>query len=132
MLIIFILSILGFVNAAYLYFQHKREVETGQKMFCLIGGDCGAVVGSKYGKTLGIKNEKFGMAFYLLLAIYTLLGIFLPQLTSRLEIVVKIAVMVAAIFSLYLLFIQAIILRQFCSWCLIAILINLLIFYGKI
>lgn len=132
MLIIFILSILGFVNAAYLYFQHKREVETGQKMFCLIGGDCGAVVGSKYGKTLGIKNEKFGMAFYLLLAIYALLGIFLPQLTSSLEIVVKIVVIIAAIFSLYLLFIQAIILRQFCSWCLIAILINLLIFYGKI
>lgn len=132
MLIIFILSILGFVNAAYLYFQHKREVETGQKMFCLIGGDCGAVVGSKYGKTFGIKNEKFGMAFYFLLAIYALLGIFLPQLTSNLEIVVKIVVIVAAICSLYLLFIQAIILRKFCSWCLIAILINLLIFYGKI
>ncbi|TSC86260.1 MAG: hypothetical protein G01um10147_972 [Microgenomates group bacterium Gr01-1014_7] len=120
-IIIFILSVLGFSNAFYLYWQHKREVNTGQKMFCLIGGDCGAVVGSKYGKTFGIKNEIIGMIYYALLGIYILTGIVLPP--------IKIIAGVAALFSLYLLYIQVVVLKKFCSWCLIAIAINLLIFY---
>lgn len=128
MLLILLLFILGFLNAFYLHWQHKREMTTGQKMFCLIGGDCGAVVGSKYGRTFGIKNEKIGMAFYLLLGFYLLISLIIPQLKD-LIILPKLAVLIAAIFSLYLLFIQAVILKKFCSWCLIAILINLLIFY---
>lgn len=129
MVITFILAIAGFANAAYLYFQHKREVETGQKMYCLIGGDCGAVVGSKYGQTFGIKNELIGMTYYFLLGIYSLVYFLFPQLANSLIIVIKLLVIAAALFSLYLLFIQSIILKKFCSWCLIAIFINLLIFY---
>ncbi len=127
MVIIFILSILGFLNAFYLNFQHRREVKTGQKMFCLIGGDCGAVVGSKYGQTLGIKNELLGMGYYCLLIIYSFLAIFWPQLVSELGFWIKPMVLIASIFSLYLLIVQTFILRKFCSWCLIAIGINLII-----
>lgn len=129
MVIILLLSILGFLNAFYLYWQHKREVTTGQKMFCLIGGDCGAVVGSKYGRTLGIKNETVGMVYYFLLGTYSLLSILIPPIVSQFQVLVKIAVVVAVIFSLYLLYAQTIILRKFCSWCLIAIAINILIAY---
>ena len=121
MVIILLLSALGFLNAFYLYYQHKREVSSGQKMFCLIGGDCGAVVGSKYGRTFGIKNELIGMTYYFLLGFYLILtdSLILP----------KLATLNAAVFSVYLLFIQAVILKKFCSWCLIAIFINFLIFY---
>lgn len=89
-------------------------------MFCLIGGDCGAVVGSKYGQTLGIKNEKIGMAYYALLIILLLVN----QL-----LLAQIIALVAIVFSIYLLIVQTFILRQFCSWCLIAIGINFLTFY---
>lgn len=129
MLSILLLSILGFLNAYYLYYQHKKEVSSGQKMFCLIGGDCGAVVGSKYGKTFGIKNEKIGMAYYILLAIYLLISLFNPHIGVNFRLLIKISAIIAATFSIYLLFVQAVILKKFCSWCLIAITINLLIFY---
>lgn len=128
-MIILLLTVLGFLNAFYLYYQHQREVKTGQKMFCLIGGDCGAVVGSKYGKTFGIKNELIGTTYYFLLGIYLLLSILIPQFGISFQFLVKIATIIAAIFSLYLLFVQFVILRKFCSWCLIAISINLLILY---
>lgn len=128
-MIILLLAIFGFLNAFYLYWQHKREVQTGQKMFCLIGGDCGAVVGSKYGKTFGVKNEITGMVYYFLLGIYSLIAVLLPGFASNFEIFIKIAVSVALVFSLYLLFAQTILLKKFCSWCLIAIAINILIAY---
>lgn len=127
--LILLLSILGFLNAFYLYWQHKREVATGQKMFCLIGGDCGAVVGSKYGRTFGIKNELIGMTYYVLLSLYLILAFFMPDLFRNFIIFPKLATLIAALFPLYLLFVQAVILRMFCSWCLIAIAINILIFY---
>lgn len=120
MIIIFILALLGFLNAFFLFYQHRREIKTGQKMFCLIGGDCGVVVGSKYGQTLGIKNEKIGMAYYALLIILLLVN----QL-----LLAQIIALVAIVFSIYLLIVQTFILRQFCSWCLIAIGINVLTFY---
>lgn len=128
-IIILFLSILGFLNAYYLYWQHKREVQTGQKMFCLIGGDCGAVVGSKYGRTFGIKNEKTGMVYYFLLGIYALIAILFPSIAQNFTNFVKIAVSLALVFSFYLLFMQVIVLRKLCSWCLIAIAINILIPY---
>lgn len=126
---VMVLAILGFINAFYLYYQHRKEVATGQKMFCLIGGDCGAVVGSKYGRTLGIKNELIGMTYYLFLSSYLLLSLLIPDLLDSLVIIPKLVTFIAAVFSLYLLFVQAVVLRKFCSWCLIAISINLLIFY---
>ncbi len=91
-------------------------------MFCLIGGDCGAVVGSKYGRTFGIKNEITGMVYYFLLAFSQFFG-------QNPNIFITIGVSVALIFSFYLLFVQIVILRKFCSWCLIAIGINTLLAY---
>lgn len=129
LIITLLLSILGFLNAFYLYWQHNREVATGQKMFCLIGGDCGKVVGSKFGRTFGIKNEIIGMTYYLLLAAYSLVSMVTPSLAEILIIWAKMVVILATVFSLYLLYVQAYVLRQFCSWCLIAISINILIFY---
>lgn len=127
--IVLLLCLLGFLNAAYLFYQHKREVKTGQKMFCLLGGDCFSVVASKYGKTLGVKNEITGMAYYFLLAVFLILNFFFPQVLTNYLILPKAASLIAAIFSVYLLIAQTAILRKLCSWCLIAIAINLLIFY---
>lgn len=127
--IVLLLCVLGFLNAFYLYYQHQREVKGGSKMFCLIGGDCSGVVSSKYGKTLGIKNEITGMAYYFLLAIFLLLNLIFPQTFKNYLVLPKAAALIAGAFSIYLLIVQTVILRKLCSWCLIAIAINFLIFY---
>lgn len=126
---IFLLSILGFINAFYLYYQHKKEIATGKKMFCIIGGDCGAVVGSKYGRTLGAKNEKIGMTYYAVIALYVLTTLFLPETALNLWGFAKSLAAIAVLFSVYLIYAQTILLRKLCSWCLIAITINFILFY---
>lgn len=131
-LIMLFFSILGFVNAYFLHYQYKQYISSGKKMFCLIGGKCELVVSSTYGTTLGIKNEIIGMSYYGLLIIYSLVGILWPDLVSGFNLgmtVIKGITILATIFSIYLLFVQTVILKTLCSWCLIAIGINVLIFY---
>lgn len=128
-LIILLLAVLGFLNAFYLHYQYKQYTNYGKQMFCLIGGKCADVISSKYGITLRIKNELIGMTYYVSLSLYLILAFFMPDLFRNFIIFPKLATLIAALFSLYLLFVQAVILRMFCSWCLIAIAINILIFY---
>lgn len=127
MVITFILSILGFINAYYLHYQYKQYKVYGKEMFCLIGGKCADVVSSKYGTTFGIKNEVIGMAYYGLLSVYLLVSILIPSLGQNIIFLAKIAAIVALIFSTYLLFVQTVVLKTLCSWCLIAIIINIMI-----
>lgn len=127
--LILLLSILGFLNAYYLHYQYKQYISSGKKMYCLIGGRCEEVVSSKYGTTLRVKNEIIGMAYYVLLAIDLSIKMLIPAFGNEIILVATIATILATIFSLYLLFVQTIILKTLCSWCLIAITINILIFY---
>jgi len=129
MIIILILSILGFINAYYLHYQYKQYTNSGKEMYCLIGGKCTDVISSKYGTTLGVKNEIIGISYYTFLGIYLLVSLFIPEVGNNISLLVKVAATVATIFSLYLLTVQTMILKKLCSWCLIAISINLLIFY---
>ncbi len=119
-----ILALLGFINAFFLYWQHVQWKARGRKMYCLIGTGCTDVVGSPYGATFGIKNEVFGMVYYVTVIVLAYLGDAVGGI--RLLPIVSGA---AAAFSLYLLFIQLVVLRKYCFWCMIAITISLLLFF---
>ena len=118
-MLVSILALIGLANALYLYWQHT-QVPKGRKMFCVIGGDCQAVVESKYGKSFGVKNELWGSLYYLSLILFHPYTLLLLSLSF-----------IAALFSLYLLFLQAVVLKKYCSWCLLAIFINLAIFISQ-
>lgn len=117
------LAALGFINALFLYWQHVLWKQRGRKMFCLIGQGCAGVVDSEYGSAFGIQNEITGMVYYVCVILLALSGDMLYGI--RLLPVISGA---ATAFSFYLLFIQTAILRKFCFWCMIAIIINFLLF----
>lgn len=119
--LILILSILGLVNDIFLHWQYRRLLATGKKMFCVIGGECGEVVSSVYGKTFGIKNEIFGFFYYVLMIVFSL--------GAPIGLISLIATFVASIFSIRLFYIQSMVLKKYCSWCLIAIVINILLLF---
>lgn len=125
---IMLLSVVGFVNAYFLHWQYKRFLKTKQKMYCLIGEDCIKVVSSRYGTTLGIKNEIIGMWYYAVLLFLMLVSFVSPTFTQYSRILSFMSSLVAALFSFYLLYVQTRILKTYCSWCLIAIGLNTLIF----
>ena len=123
--IIISLSTIGLINATTLYFQYQQYINSAQPIMCFVGNSCVSVLDSKYGKTFGIKNEIFGIGYYLLLIGLVIVTYFNKLRKINHRLIIKVLSIGAASFSLYLLGIQEFVLHQFCFRCLIAIAINM-------
>ncbi len=125
------LSIFGFVLAAYILYK-KRHAE---RLVCVIGTDCNKVINSKYGNIFGVDNTAVGIAYYgsiFLFEIAQLILLKVGWLSAEWLFplyLLKMAVSgIAAIFSLYLIFVQLAIIKEWCEYCLVSSLISLTIF----
>ena len=115
----------GFGVAIYIYRTKKQRKE----LICPIGSDCNAVINSRYSKFLGVSLEYWGMFYYALIFLSYIILIFAPHLVP--EIFLSILIMFtsgAFLFSLYLLFAQAFLLKQWCIWCLLSATLSIIIF----
>ena len=130
--LILILPAVGFFNALWLYWQGREYRERGRPMVCPLNGHCEKVVFSEYGFTFGIKNELVGMAYYIALLAGLYLFSFYPAFYPFLAFSFLTATALAALVSLYLIYIQFFILRMFCSWCILANAINIAIFVSNL
>ena len=116
--IIIFLAFGGFLIARYIR-HHKKNVQ--EALICPLKANCDMVIHSDYSKFLGIPVETLGMTYYGVLAIsYGLITIFpvlgVPLVASGLLF----ATICAFIFSIYLTLVQAFILKNWCTWCLIS------------
>ena len=124
-LLIIITAVAGFVLAAYIHHKHKTQ----QPLVCRIGYDCNKVVTSKYATTFGFKNDMLGMIYYDFVAISYAILLLLPSLRIPLINYGLLAATGGAfLFSVYLVFIQAFIIKEWCEWCLGSALISTIIF----
>lgn len=122
----------GIANAGYLYWQYLQYKSRARPMICPLDGKCEEVVDTVYGTTFGVKNEIWGLFYY-----FSLLGLvgayfFFAALAPLAELLIFLSSGGAVIFSTYLLFVQLLLLRKRCSWCILATLINYLIFIFEI
>lgn len=111
-----ILSLSGFVLALYIYTTKKSKEK--KPLVCPIGGTCDTVVNSKYSKFLGFPVELMGMGYYgLVILFYTarLLGFEMSQ--EFIFIAVSFSIL-AFLFSVYLVLVQAFSIKHWCTWCL--------------
>lgn len=127
MVAILLLAIIGLALSWHIY----RKKAKNEKLVCLVGADCDAVVRSSYGNIFfGIPNEALGIIYYLFIVLGSLL--FLGGIEAvggvSLLFVLFLAALGAASFSLFLVFLQAFVLRRWCDYCLIEVGINLVIF----
>ncbi|MBI2639563.1 MAG: vitamin K epoxide reductase family protein [Candidatus Sungbacteria bacterium] len=105
----------GFLLAFYI--RHKKHAR--EKMVCPLDSDCDAVVYSKYATFLGIPVEILGLFYYGFIAVSYAIFLGIPSFASTLTVFGTLVITAAAfLFSLYLTFIQAFALKQWCSWCL--------------
>ena len=116
-----ILAIIGIVNTAHLIFKRKKQ----KSVVCPIGGDCEKVLASKYSKTFFIKNDVIGLLYYIFILIFALSIPFLSDKLITYELIIS---GIALLFSAYLVFVQAVIIRMYCFYCLVSALINFFIF----
>ncbi|MEX2514830.1 MAG: vitamin K epoxide reductase family protein [Candidatus Paceibacterota bacterium] len=115
-------AVAGFGVAANIW-DSKRN---NRELACPTGSDCNAVVNSHYSKFLGVHLEYWGMGYFgILIPTYVTL-MFAPALFSSSMIWgVVVFSLLAGLFSLYLLFVQGILLRKWCIWCLLAAAMSL-------
>lgn len=107
----------GFAVSANVYHVKKEK----EQLICPLGSDCNAVITSRYSKFLGIRLEYLGLAYFVIVFIIYIALIISPGLLTRDVLFGVMALSAAAfLFSSYLLFVQAFLLRQWCIWCILA------------
>lgn len=114
-IVLFLAAIAGFMISFFL-FHKKRSKET---LLCPVGFNCDTVLHSQYSRFLGIPLELLGMLYYGLITVGYFVLYTTPYLATPINLFVVASLTVAAfLFSLYLTFIQAFNLKQWCTWCL--------------
>ncbi len=124
-IIIICCSLAGFFLAAYIRYSKR----THTPLVCPLDFDCKPVVTSRFSKFLGIDLTLLGMMYYACTAVlYTLFLITPTGIPASLSFVTLSLTTVGVLFSLYLTFIQGVVLKQWCSWCLCSAFLTLIIF----
>lgn len=104
--------------------KHKKK-----PLVCPFGADCDSVITSDFSSFLGIGLEIYGMLYYGLVAVAYSSLILFPQLQSEMVTFILTGAAIGAfLFSLYLTFVQAFLLKIWCSWCLMSAGISTAIF----
>ena len=128
------ISLLGLTDAGYLLW--KLYGPRSGPLVCPFNQTCDLVLASRYGRMLGARNEVIGAAFYVLMLALLVLawrGSSLPVTIFGLSDPLRTAFFIsipAFVASLALTAIQHFVLKNYCSYCLLANLLNALLFFG--
>lgn len=120
-----ILAFGGIFDSFYLTLKHySKEIPP-----CSAGifADCGTVLTSQYATFLGIPLSLLGMLHYSLLTALVLVAIM-----SGKRLVIRLAFLSSAIgfvFSLYLVFLQVVIIQALCQYCMVSALISFTLYF---
>jgi uncharacterized membrane protein len=108
-----LISLVGLGDAVYLTVHHL----TGQSVRCAVSAGCSAVLGSAYATLAGIPIAAIGAAAYFMTFSLATLAAFGYD-RARAWLVLVIAPMLLS--TLWLLYLQAFVLRAYCDFCLLS------------
>jgi uncharacterized membrane protein len=123
-----LLALFGIADALYLTIEHV----TGQSVRCTILAGCSAVLSSPYAVVAGIPLAAVGAAAYFTVFSLAILAIFGYHIAGKLLLP-----FVGAMFlvTLWLIYLQAFVIREFCQYCLLSALITtallVVVFLGR-
>ena len=106
-----LLSLLGLADALYLTIEHL----TGQSVRCTIVSGCSEVLSSRYAVVAGFPLAGVGAAAYFAVFSLATLAVFGYRAAGTLLTPLLSAMFIV---SLWLLYLQAFVIRQFCQYCL--------------
>jgi uncharacterized membrane protein len=111
------LGLWGFIITAII--RHKKKI--GQPMVCPLGSDCNSVIYSSYSKFFGIDIVNLGIGYYgIITTLYTYIALFPQSIPDAVYVIGFLMTVGAVIFSIYLLIIQSLVIKEFCFWCLLS------------
>lgn len=108
-----VVSLIGLADALYLTSEHL----SGQSVRCTLISGCSEVLSSPYASVRGIPLAAIGAAAYFAVFSLAILASFGYRLAATL-----LPLLVAGMFvtTLWLLYLQAFVIRQFCEFCLLS------------
>ena len=106
-----LLSLLGLADALYLTVEHI----TGQSVQCTIISGCSEVLSSSYAVVAGVPLAGIGAAAYFSVFSLATLAAFGYRFARTL---LTLLVVVMFLVSLWLIYLQAFVIREFCQYCL--------------
>lgn len=123
--IVIVLAVVGLVIS--LYIRHKKS--KNEKLVCVIGDDCDKVIRSEYAKTFGVDNIILGILYYIfLIGVFLIDGFYGFLGISFYWNILLFVTGLAGLTSLYLVYIQIFVLKEWCEYCLVTALVNILVF----
>lgn len=122
--LISLLGISGLILSSYIYFKKKKK----KKMICPMRSNCDSVIHSDQSKILGIPVELLGMVYYAIIGLSYVFISILDLWSFPVSIVLVGISGSALLFSVYLVSLQAFVIKHWCTWCLCSAGISLIIF----
>ncbi len=126
------LAIGGVLDAGYLVWKHYGHKSS--PLVCPLDHDCSKVTESKWSTIFGVRNEVLGLLFYIFMLISVLILFFMPGLillSISLALLIKLAAGAGLLFSLFLIWVQIYKIKDYCFYCALSALINLLLFMNS-
>ncbi|MCY7375482.1 MAG: vitamin K epoxide reductase family protein [Pyrinomonadaceae bacterium] len=119
-----VVALIGLADSIYLTIKHF----TGEKVPCSIVEGCEQVLTSSYAEIAGVPLAIFGAAAYFIAFSLAILAAYGNRLTWNLF---GVQVVLMAIFTVWLVYLQAFVIEAFCQFCLVsaATTFTLLIIY---
>ena len=108
-----LLSLVGLADALYLTVQHL----TGQSVRCTVTSGCSEVLSSSYAVVAGYPLAALGAAAYFSVFSLATLVLFGYRIAGKLLLPLVGGMFLA---SLYLVYLQAFVIRAFCQYCLLS------------
>ena len=108
---------IGLADAIYLTIQHV----TGQSVRCTVTSGCSEVLSSPYAVIGGIPLAFVGAVAYFTVFALSTLAAFGYKLVDRL---LTVLVLLMFLTTLWLLYLQAFVIRHFCQFCLLSALVT--------
>ena len=122
-----LLGLFGFLVCFYIYSKKIAK----KKLICPMRASCDTVLHSTHSNFLGFSLERIGLIYYGLVIAIHVVSFVSPNIFGEFIIFISIfSSAFAALFSFYLLSVQAFVLRKWCSWCLMSASASIAIFIG--
>jgi uncharacterized membrane protein len=122
--ILIILGFTGFLIASYIH----RKKRAKKKLICPRHSNCDTVIHSDYSRVLGIPVEVLGVIYYAFIFVAYVFVAVSGYWSDSLALVLLAVSICAVFFSIYLVTLQAFIVKHWCIWCLSSAFISLAIF----
>lgn len=114
MLTFFIFSAIGIIDTLYLIYHKIKGTDVACPFFPKEW--CRTVQYSSWSKTFGIPNSYMGFLIYVFIFIATYWYVSMLGSLTPLYVLVTLGFL----FSLYFMYVQGVILKAFCTWCVLS------------